>query len=90
MDKYRDYSLQKTKEYNVTAWCFLCYGTGTIRKRAHDIVPRITFEGCKKCKNFRRLWYKEGSPLHKQADRIIKGLTPGIRKHNNDRGMFRR
>lgn len=54
------------------------------------IIPRVTYEGCKKCKNFRRLWYDPDSILWKQSKDIIKGITPGIRKYNDDRGIFRR
>lgn len=90
MEQSRDYSNFRTNRHTVSYWCFYCYGSGGIRKRDTGIIPRITFERCKKCKKARRLWYDPNSLLWKTSQKIIKGLTPGIRKHDNDKGTNRR
>jgi len=72
----------------VSAPCRYCYGSGGIRKR--DMIGRITIHQCKMCGGTGTRLVVYGSGEWRIAKQIVKGLWPGIRKHNNDRGWNRR
>jgi len=69
--------------------CIYCWGAGTIRKR--DMAGIIRFAPCRRCNGTgKRLTYS-GSGEWRIAKQIIPGVSsPGPRKHDNNRGMFRR
>ena len=61
----------------VSVWCPPCRGTGMIRRRGN---VSWTIEACRRCKTLRRIWVEEGSDLHLESMKMVKGLFPSIKK----------
>lgn len=73
----------------VSGYCMYCYGSGSVRKR--NQIGMVTLEMCKRCNGIGRRFMKEGSGEHRISSHIAyAGNFPGIRKHDNDRGVFRK
>ena len=73
----------------VSGRCITCYGSGTMRRR--NMIGTVSLDPCKRCKGSGRVLLKEGSGEHRISNKLaFTGDSPGIRKHDNDRGMYRR
>jgi len=73
----------------VTGYCIYCFGSGTQRTR--NQIGTITLRYCERCKGTGTRFMSLNSGEHRISKNItFRGDSPGIRKHNNDRGWNRR
>jgi len=81
LNPHRDWSKQRTNEFNISVFCDGCRGTGLQRKRSSNGITWSPIR-CRKCRGLKRIFTYKGSETWKKCSQIIQGLWEWDKVHN--------